>query len=147
MVSPVFVKTGTGLCETENMNKVTKHAGGRPTKYIPETIHPRVDEYLAQCGREQTQLPTVEGLALYLSVNTDTVFTWAKRYPEFSEYLKKVAAKQKEQLINDGMYGGKEVNAAMAIFLLKAIHRLKENDPTTAIQVNVTPILSGEKAE
>lgn len=112
------------------MNKV-----GRPTKYLPEIIYPQMDEYLSQCSREQTQLPTVEGLALYLNVNTDTVFEWAKRYPQFSEYIKKIAAKQKEQLMNDGMYGGKEVNSGMAIFLLKAIHGLSEG-PSILVQNN-----------
>lgn len=120
---------------------------GRPTKYLPEIIHPKVDEYLTQCGREQTQLPTVEGLAIYLDVNTSTIFQWNKDYPEFSKYLKRIADSQKEQLINDGMYGGKEVNASMAIFLLKAIHGLKDNEGQVNVQVNVTPILSELKAE
>jgi hypothetical protein len=129
---------------TKNMdNKLTKNVG-RPTKYIPEIIHPKINEYLSQCGKEQTQLPSVEGLAIYLNVNRDSVFEWAKRYPQFSDYLKRIADLQKEQLMNDGMYGGKEVNASMAIFLLKAIHGLKDGDGTTNIQVNVIPILGKE---
>lgn|SRR3990167_4165735 len=116
--------------------KIIKHAGGRPTKYIPDIIYPKIEEYLNECGREQTELPTVEGLALKLSVNSDTVMEWAKKYPEFSEYLKKLAQKQKNQLMNDGMYGGKEVNAGMAIFLLKAIHGLRE-EPTILQQFNI----------
>lgn len=105
---------------------ITKHAGGRPTKYKPETIFPKIEEYLSMCGREQTKLPSVEGLSLFLGVNPDTIYEWDKKYPEFSEYIKRLAAKQKEQLIDDGMYGGKEVNASMAIFLLKAIHGLRD---------------------
>lgn len=119
--------------------RITKHPGGRPTKYIPETIYPLIEEYLAGCSKEQTELPTVEGLALKLGVNRDTIFEWDKKYPEFSDYLKKLADKQKNQLINDGMYGGKEVNASMAIFLLKAIHGLREEvQQQTNIQINVT---------
>lgn len=114
---------------------------GRPTKYIPDIIYPQVEEYFEQCGREQTTLPTIEGLALYLNVNTDTLGEWSKQHPEFSVTIKKIFEKQKEQLMNDGMYGGKEVNAAMAIFLLKANHGLKDGDGTTNIQVNVQPIL------
>jgi hypothetical protein len=115
---------------------IIKHAGGRPTKYIPNLIQPKIEEYLSGCGREQTELPTVEGLALKLDVNTTTIWEWDKKYPEFSNYLKKLAEKQKNQLMNDGMYGGKEVNAGMAIFLLKAIHGLKE-PPTVLQQFNV----------
>lgn len=115
---------------------LVKHPGGRPTKYIPEIIYPKIEEYLSSCGREQTQLPTVEGLALHLGINRDTVFAWAKEHPEISDYLKQLADTQKNQLMNDGMYGGKEVNAAMAIFLLKAIHGLKE-PPTVMQQFNI----------
>lgn len=107
---------------------------GRPTKYIPEVIYPKVEEYLSSCGKEQTELPTVEGLALYLGVNADTLFEWDKKYPEFSESIKKILMKQKTQLMNDGMYGGKEVNAGMAIFLLKCNHKM--NDGSSA-NVNV----------
>ena len=127
--------------------EVTKHAGGRPTKYLPN-VFLKIEEYFKSCGRENTQLPTIEGLADYLDVTSETIRQWSKEYPEFSLTIKKLADKQKEQLMNDGMYGGKEVNAAMAIFLLKANHGLKDGDGTTNIQVNVIPILGKElKAE
>ena len=126
--------------ETKKIYKYTKKTG-RPTKYLKSVINPKIDEYLALCGREQTKLPTIEGLALYLGVNRDTIFEWTNVYPEFSDYIKKLASQQKDQLINDGMFGGREINASMAIFLLKAIHGLKENDPNTLVQVNIKPIL------
>lgn len=126
------------------MNELRKV--GRPTKYVPDIIYPKIEDYISSCGREQTELPTVEGLALHLGVNPDTLFTWSKEYPEFSEAIKRILALQKKQLMNDGMYGGKEVNSAMAIFLLKVNHGMKENDPSTLIQV-VQPILGEVKAE
>lgn len=110
------------------MNEVTKHAGGRPTKYSPD-VFMKIEKYLQTCGRENTQLPTVEGLADYLDITSETIRDWAKTYPEFSLTIKKLADKQKEQLMNDGMYGGKEVNAAMAIFLLKVNHGMKDTAP------------------
>lgn len=129
------------------MNDLVKHAGGRPTKYIPETVFPQVEKYISSCGREQTALPTIEGLADALDVTSETIRQWTQQYPEFSLTIKKLADKQKEQLMNDGMYGGKEVNAAMAIFLLKANHGLKDNEGQVNIQVNVQPILGELKAE
>ena len=50
------------------------NAIGRPTKYIPETIYPIIDQYIESCSKEQTELPSIEGLALKLDVNTDTLF-------------------------------------------------------------------------
>jgi len=114
---------------------------GRPTKYLKSVINPKIEEYLALCGRDQTRLPSIEGLADHLGVISETIRDWVVLYPDFSANIKRIAGKQKEQLMNDGMYGGREVNASMAIFLLKAIHGLKENDPNTLVQVNVRPIL------
>lgn len=122
----------------EDDDELAKGPGGRPTKYIPETIYPKIEEYITSCGKEQTSLPTVEGLAIALDVNPDTLFTWAKLYPEFSESIKKILALQKKQLMDDGMYGGKEVNAGMAIFLLKANHGMKDTpDVQFNQQINV----------
>lgn len=122
---------------------VQKHPGGRPTKYNPQIVQ-KVDEYLASVGHEQAELPTIEGLAHYLDVDTDTISTWVEArdehgnltHPEFSVAIKKVKERQKTQLINDGMYGGKEVNAAMAIFLLKANHGMKDSSPQVLVQNN-----------
>lgn len=118
---------------------------GRPTKYIPETIYPKMQEYIESCGKENMELPTVEGLALALNVNEDTIVEWSKKYSEFSASLKKLMFKQKTQLMNDGMYGGKEINSAMAIFLLKANHGMRDGSGTVAVQIN--NILETKKEE
>lgn len=115
---------------------ITKHAGGRPTKYIPETIFPLIEEYISSCSKEQMELPTIEGLALKIGVIPETILEWGKKYPEFSDAIKKILAQQKLQLMNDGMYGGKEINPAMAIFLLKVNHGMRE-DPQVLQQFNV----------
>ena len=112
-------------------NYITKT--GRPTKYIPAVINPKIEEYLSMCGREQTMLPTIEGLADYLNVTSETIRQWAKENKEFSSAIKRITDRQKTQLMNDGMYGGKEVNAGMAIFLLKVNHGMRENDPSISI--------------
>lgn len=105
----------------------SKKLVGRPTKYSP-AVFDKIEEYLSMCGREQTSLPTVEGLAMKLDVTTETIYQWAKKYPGFSDTIKKIAERQKQQLMDDGMYGGKEVNAAMAIFLLKVNHGMRDGD-------------------
>lgn len=115
---------------------IRKQTIGRPTKYDPLAIFPKIEEYIKMCGTQNQRLPTIEGLALALGVNRDTLYQWDKDYPEFSDTLKRILDLQKVQLMDDGMYGGKEVNAGMAIFLLKANHGMKENDPSTLVQVN-----------
>lgn len=117
------------------MVKIVKNKGGAPTKFSPD-VYDKVEEYLRTTGREQTSLPTIEGLAEYLDVDSDTIRNWSKEHKQFFVTIKKLVEKQKKQLMDDGMYGGKEVNAAMAIFLLKANHGLKE-PPTSLTQVNV----------
>lgn len=96
-----------------------------PYKYNEETI-PLATEYLNSCGNENMELPTVEGLALKLGIDDDTLVRWAEKYDEFREIYKKLKMLQKVQLINGGMYGGKEVNASMFIFLLKVNHNMIE---------------------
>jgi hypothetical protein len=114
--------------------KLAKRPPYRPTKYKPE-IFKKIEEYLSMCGRQQQSLPTIEGLADYLDITSETIRQWAKKYKDFSLTIKKLADKQKQQLIDDGMYGGKEINAAMAIFLLKVNHGMQEKS-TTAIKAS-----------
>ena len=108
--------------------------GGRPTKYYDGVID-KIDEYLTTVGREQTKLPTRYGFSQFIGVNDDTLVEWENKkendklvYPKFSATIKRIDKAQKEQLMDDGLYGGREVNAAMAIFLLKANHNLIETE-------------------
>ena len=98
-----------------------KHAGGRPSKFDPKIIG-EVDKYLETTGRENTHLPKIESFALFLGVSKKTLYNWAKENEEFLHDLEKLMNRQAEQLIDDGMYGGKEVNASIAKLLLSAKH-------------------------
>ena len=100
---------------------------GRPTKYKPEYID-EVYKYIKTTGRLQTELPTVEGFADYIGVHRDSIYEWKKKHPLFSDTIKVILDKQKIQLMNDGLYGGREVNSSMAIFLLKVNHGMVETE-------------------
>lgn len=102
---------------------------GRPTKYKTEFVN-QVFDYLQTVGRQAMELPTRYGFSQYIGVNDDTLVEWEKLYPDFSAALKRIDNAQREQLMNDGMYGGKEVNSTMAIFLLKANHGMIETQRT-----------------
>jgi len=133
----------------------TKHAGGRPTKYDPIFVD-KVREYLETTGKEQTSLPTKQGFALFIEVDDDTLDNWANKKdekgnlirPEFFGALKKLMQTQAVQLINDGIYGGKEVNATIVKLLLQNNHGMKERtDQTTNDKELPSPIYNGKSTE
>lgn len=108
-----------------------KHAGGRPTKYDPIYIK-KVDEYLETTGREQTSLAKIVGFALYIGVSKSTLWEWSEKYKEFSSALDKIMEVQENTLIDDGIYGGKEVNATIVKLLLMNNHGMREKNDTTS---------------
>ncbi len=53
----------------------------------------------------KVNLPTIEGLALHLDVNRDTIYNWESIYPTFSDILDKLKAKQASMLLRNGLSG------------------------------------------
>lgn len=122
-------------------------AGGRPSKYDPRYIV-EVDKYLSTTGKNFKHLPKIQSFAIWLDVNKDTLYEWAKIHPEFSDALEKIMEHQAEQLIDDGVYGGKEVNATIVKLLLQNNHGMKErNDHTTNDKDLPQPIMGGRALE
>lgn len=124
-----------------------KHAGGRPTDYDPSFVI-EVDEYLKTTGKEQMELPTLEGFAIYLGVTKKTIYNWGQAHEEFLPALEKILTFQGQQLINDGIYGGKEVNATIVKLLLQNNHGMKERvDQTTNDKDIPSPIYNGKSTD
>ena len=121
------------------------HAG-RPTKYKP-SANDELDNYLSTTGREQMSLPTIQGFSLWLNVNDDTLNEWSKRYPAFSATLERLKKLQAKQLIDDGIYGGKEVNATIVKLLLQNNHGMKERTDTTTNDKDIPQPLYGGLAK
>ena len=103
--------------------------GGHPTDYKADVID-RVHEYLATAVPENMKIPTIEGVALKLEVSRDTVYEWAKVHSEFSDTLELVRTKQKEYLMEIGIFGGKEINATIVALLLRVNHNMVETQKT-----------------
>ncbi len=120
---------------------------GRPTKYNKEMFE-KAEEYIKECvdklervvesnneltGRTRfiqkfkVKLPKAEGLALYLGVSRDTLYEWAKQYPDFSDILEKVNQIQADRVINEALAGN--YNATIAKLLLGK-HGYKESSET-----------------
>lgn len=113
---------------------------GRPSEYDPAYID-LVDAYLATCGREQTKLPKLTEYYRLIGISKQCADEWKDKYPEFGDACKRIEELQMEELIDDGLFGGKEVNQAMAIFLLKANHNMVETERKELVGKN------GEKLE
>jgi len=109
------------------MTSKTKNKVGRPTKYTPEIII-ELNKYLAEAIPENMKIPTVEGIALKLGINKDTLYEWAKVHPEFSDALEILKMKQKEALTEIGIFGGKEINSTIVSLLLKVNHDMIETE-------------------
>lgn len=128
------------------------HAGGSPTKYKEEYIE-EVDKYISSLN--DTEVPLKEDFAYRLGVDDDTLDNWANakdeegklKHPEFFGALKRITQKQKIQLINDGIYGGKEVNPTITKLMLMNNHGMREKTDFTSdddkIQtIDITAILN-----
>lgn len=107
----------------------------RPTDYNKDIVK-KVKQYLEDSVDDEIQqtigmsakgtelfknkvivnIPTIEGLAVYLSVHRDTIYEWEKEHKEFSDILAKLRAKQATELINKGLSG--DYNSTIAKVLL-----------------------------
>ena len=129
----------------------------RPSTYDPTKDYEKLaKDYLATCGREQTKLPKIsEFCREYVGANEDTVNEWldGKQLPEGANTdklhgaIKRVKHAQKEELQDDGLFGGKECNVAMAIFLLKANHGMVETARTELVGKDGQPFTISVKLD
>lgn len=107
----------------------------RPTIYNNQILE-RVKKYISECEDSTEQetigmsakgtelfknkvvvkLPTIEGLAYYLGINRDTIYSWCKENKEFSDIIETLRAKQANELINKGLSG--DYNPTIAKVLL-----------------------------
>ena len=106
-----------------------KNKGGRPTKYSKDIIG-KIDEYIKRFEKDTTHLPKIESFALFIGVGERTIYDWKDKHPKFSQSLDKILTLQKERLVDDGIYGGKEVNSTIVKLLLQNNHGMKEKTET-----------------
>lgn len=99
----------------------------KPTKYTPELIE-KIHTYFEEAVPTNMRIPTVEGLALKLGINRDTLYDWEKKHKEISDTLALIKLKQKEYLTEIGIFGGKEINANIVALFLKANHGMIETE-------------------
>jgi hypothetical protein len=118
----------------------------RPSKYNEKFIS-EADVYLAECvdatvdGRLKVNIPTIEGFALHIGVNKDTLYGWSKDNATFSDALTKIKTEQQQRLLNNGLAG--TYNSTIAKLVLSSNHNMREkSDVTTNDKDLPTPILN-----
>lgn len=120
------------------------HPGGRPTKYNEEILT-KTQDYIDSCNdysetvgegetskiKNRVNLPTIEGLAYEIKVNKDTIYTWRQEYPEFSELIQELLAKQAKVLVNKGLNGDYNPTIAKVLLTKHGYREGIESDLTT----------------
>ena len=113
----------------------------RPTDYHEDTPE-LAREYIASCkdSGKEVNLPTAEGLSLYLGVSRRVLYDWADKHSEFLHILDELNAEQAKRLINKGLSGKYNSNIAK---LVLAKHGYKEQiglsgeEPGEGIKIDV----------
>ncbi len=115
----------------------TKTAG-RPKIYSQEILDKTV-QYIENCKdveedkengiAKQVNLPSIEGLAYEIKVNRDTIYAWCKEYPEFSDIIDDLRAKQAKYLLNKGLSG--DYNSTIAKVILTKHGYIDKQDVTS----------------
>jgi DNA-binding transcriptional regulator YiaG len=107
---------------------------GRPTKYNDKILKD-AEKYLLECvdtteqvvtgesekftsykEKIKVNLPTIEGLAVYLNLSKDTLYHWEKEHKEFSYVIEQLRGNQIKSLVNNGLSG--DYNPTIAKVLL-----------------------------
>jgi len=93
--------------------------GGRTDGFHPVETPLRVARYLEAC-LIQKRLPTSAGLAGYVGVSRDSIWRWGKKYPHFSDLLRRFNDLKEDILIHRAMNG--QTSVEFAKFMLKNQH-------------------------
>lgn len=88
---------------------------GRPTKYSEEIIK-KTRNYIENYRNFGEVIPSIEGLALVLGVNRDTIYEWKNKFKEFSDMVEALQLKQTKILLNLGLLN--KINFSIAKLLL-----------------------------
>lgn len=122
----------------------------RPTDYSKDVVE-KAKAYLASCIDEEREimnadklttrlkvnLPSIEGLAVYLECARSTVYLWAKEYPEFSDILEQILTEQAKRLLSNGLSGDYNSTITKLILTKHTYHDKVDTDLTSGGEVIV----------
>ena len=133
---------------------LTHRPEGRPTKYEPHIceelikyfdIEPHFETPIITTDKKgntvekiafiPSDLPTLAGFARKKKVHRDTLHEWSKKYPEFSDALKRAKECQEDILVTNGLKGLYE--QPFAIFTAKNIMGWRDSkDEPNGLTIN-----------
>lgn len=90
-------------------------------------------EYI-KSAKKKGDFPTIEQLAVVLGVGVRTLYDWEAEYPDFLQAMEALREGQRHMLLTNGLNG--KYNSRFAIFLLKANHKMRENEPVVENNTN-----------
>ena len=85
----------------EITNTDVKRGRGRPTKYkedFPEKVRYYTDNF--DTIEEDTVIPTVAGLSLYLGITKQSIYDYAEQYPDFLDSVKYLQSRAEKILVS-----------------------------------------------
>lgn len=111
---------------------------GRPSKYDTR-LNTHAKEYI-KTAKKKGDFPTIEQLAVVLGVGVRTLYGWEAEHVEFQQTMEALRESQRHMLLTNGLTG--KYNSRFAIFLLKASHKMRENEPVVennSNYMNISP--------
>lgn len=93
----------------------SKGPGGRPTKY-DEKLLERCHKYIRDYESNGDIIPSIVGLASFISISSSTIHKWRDEKPAFSEMLAILLDKQQQVLLSNGLNG--EFNSTITKLVL-----------------------------
>lgn len=122
----------------ENLPRLNfyKNPGGRPSKYTPEIIE-KAKEFLHKFQDLGLKIPTKQGLAIYLGINNDTLYSWLKdeQKKEFSDIVDHMTNVTHEMLVSGGLTN--EFNPTITKLILSSKYGYHENNQSGNAQITI----------
>lgn len=86
----------------------------------------------------KVQLPTIEGLALFLEISRSTLYLWQKEHKAFSDIIEVLQQKQAQALINNGLSGNYNPTIAKVLLTKHGYTDKQEIDQKTEHSGGIT---------
>ena len=108
---------------------------GAPLTYTQEILD-KARGYLDAYHAQGDVVPQIAGLAVHIGKSRETIYEWAKLYPEFSDVVDQVMINQQRVLINGGL--SKEFSNAITALML-AKHGFVNKQEVDVVDKTPTP--------